>query len=465
LFQYIQRGEKVRNELVKVTQKWAAGDTDLKLLRELRSEAILLNHAHYLDTIPVYQRLAREEGIGKDTDIETIKKKLTFTDGIFKSYEQEWLDSGDFSSMNRWLSSIYDKRIEFNVSGIASIEKWAERLGANGIKLVYSSGTSGTFSFVPRDEKDWIVARDVNIACLAPFLVSRLTSASAQLLMKIMSPDVMVKSVMKIGLPDYDGIFLGFRQGRMGNQVLIRELALLFRRCSFLYDMDITATALRALTTGAHNKQESELLDNLRTQITGPGKEENYTRIIKSIRESTDIGHKVFIFGAPYQFKELCEMMVDIRPGLALKKGSLVLFGGGWKSFSGETVEREQLVGMISRSFGLPTEMVMEGYSMTEINMLMLRCSHGRFHIPPLIEPVVCDEELNPVEGGDISGRFGFLDPLAFSHPGFIISGDAVHMVDSECECGLSGPAITEISRALGQEVKGCGGIMGAMKA
>jgi len=275
----------------------------------------------------------------------------------------------------------------------------------------------------------------------------------------------MVKSVMKMGLPAYDGIFLGFRQGNMGNQVLIRELAPLFRHYNFLYDIDITATVLRALTTGAHSQPELELLDRLRAQITGPGKEENYTRIIKSIRESTDNGHRVFIFGAPYQFKELCEMMSETKTSLVLKKGSLLLFGGGWKSFSGETVGREQLVGMISHSFGLSPEMVMEGYSMTEISVLMLRCSHGRFHIPPLIEPVVYDEELNPIAGRDIRGTFGFLDPLAFSYPGFIISGDAVHMLDSECECGLRGPAITEIGRAPGQDVKGCGGIMGSMKA
>jgi hypothetical protein len=124
LFQDIQRMEAVRKELTRLAQAWASGQNiDLNRAWELRREAILLNHAHYLDTIPVYQRLAREEGIGKDTDIKTIKKKLTFTDGIFKSYEQEWLDSGDYSSMNRWLSGIYHKRIEINVSGIASIDE------------------------------------------------------------------------------------------------------------------------------------------------------------------------------------------------------------------------------------------------------------------------------------------------------------------------------------------------------
>ncbi|MBA7646834.1 hypothetical protein ES703_54600 [subsurface metagenome] len=120
---------------------------------------------------------------------------------------------------------------------------------------------------------------------------------------------------------------------------------------------------------------------------------------------------------------------------------------------------------MLSENFGIPPKMILEGYSMTEINMLMLRCDHGRFHIPPNIEPVIYDEELNPLEGSDLKGAFGFLDPLAISYPGFIISGDYVGMLDGECDCGLCGPALTDIGRAHGQEIKGCGGIMGSIRA
>jgi long-chain-fatty-acid---luciferin-component ligase len=107
--------------------------------------------------------------------------------------------------------------------------------------------------------------------------------------------------------------------------------------------------------------------------------------------------------------------------------------------------------------------MVLEGYSMTEINMLMMRCEHGRFHIPPIIEPVIFNEELEPLEGSALKGAFGFLDPLASSYPGFIISNDYVHLVEGVCGCGLAGPAITEIGRLSGSEIKGCGGIMASM--
>ena len=147
----------------------------------------------------------------------------------------------------------------------------------------------------------------------------------------------------------------------------------------------------------------------------------------------------------------------------ALRKGSLVLFGGGWKSFTGEAMDHDSLITLLTDTLEIPPQMVMEGYSMTEINMLMLRCRHGRFHIPPIIEPVIFDKELSPAEGTDIRGVFGFLDPMAVSYPGFIITGDYVHLIDGECDCGLTGPAVTEIGRVSGSEVKGCGGVMGSI--
>ncbi|MDD5605553.1 MAG: hypothetical protein PHX29_06600 [Dehalococcoidales bacterium] len=128
-------------------------------------------------------------------------------------------------------------------------------------------------------------------------------------------------------------------------------------------------------------------------------------------------------------------------------------------------MSRQTLVNMVTDTLGVPSEMVLEGYSMTEVNVLMLRCKEGRFHIPPLIEPVIFNDELDPLEGEELTGAFGFLDPLGVSCPGFIISSDQVTLTYKQCSCGLSGPSITTIGRLPGSEIKGCGGIMGSMLA
>ena len=465
----LERLKKVHRQLIKTTQSWAAGENPGAQARELRREAVLLNHRHYLETIPTYRDIAQEEGCGPEVSIETIKRKLMLAAEVFKSYEPAWLDKGDFSRMTRWLATIYHKPLKLDMSGVKSIDSWIERLGRAGVDIVYSSGTSGSFSFVPRDEGDWALTRIANVACLAPLLAHRrLSKALPRPLRKtarlLLSPGALVRLVGQRGLPDFDAAFLGFRRGRMGNQVLIEEFAPLFRRHYFLYDSEISGDALRVLRRGARTEVELKLAEKFQKEVI-EGREQSYLRIIEQMEISTGQGQKVFVFGAPYQFQELDEVMRSRNRRLTLKKGSLILFGGGWKSLTGETVAQEKLAEALSASFSVSPEMILEGYSMTEISMLTLRCEYGRFHIPPNIEPVIFDEELNPMEGDDLKGAFGFLDPMAVAYPGFIISGDYVRMRDGECGCGLSGPALTDIGRAKGQEIKGCGGVMGSIRA
>lgn len=464
----MERLKDIQKQLIKATRSWALHQgSDPPRIRELRQEAILLNHEHYLQNIPLYRKLAAEGNFDKNAGIDAVKKNLMLSADVFKSYEQTWLDNADYGRMTQWLSGLYHKNIDPDMPGVKSIDDWIDRLGTSGTHVVYSSGTSGTFSFVPRDKSDWVLSRSANIAYLAPLLAARLAEDSLsgklmKLAVRLVSPDTLAGLAGKNNIPDFDAAFLGFRQGRLGNQVLIGELAPLFRRHYFLYDADITGTALRCLRRGARTEEERRLTEELQDKVVGQ-KEKNYRRIIDNIRQSGDDGQKVFLFGAPYQFKELCEAMAGQNRKPGLKKGSLLLFGGGWKSFTGEAMDRESLVKLLTETLEIPPQMVMEGYSMTEINMLMLRCQFGRFHIPPVIEPVIFDKGLAPVEGTDISGVFGFLDPMAVSYPGFIITGDYVHLMDGECQCGLAGPAVTQIERASGSEVKGCGGVMGSI--
>lgn len=462
--------KEIQNELIKASQAWVTGQGfDAAPVQELRQEALLLNHAYYLKNIPIYQKLAREEGISETADIEIIKRRLMLDDGVFKSYDQAWLDVGDFNEMNRWLSGIYHQRIELDCREVKSIDEWLERLETTGINVAVSTGTSGVFSFVPKDRESRALAKTAN-TCYLALLLARLNRGMSsgrfllEQVIRLLPPPALMKAVGKKGLLDFDAAFLGFRHGRMGNQALIEELAPLFRRRYFLYDIDITGTALRCLRRGSRTDEERRLIQGLQTEVA-ERKETNYLKIIGNIRKSIEDGQKVFIFGAPFQFKELCETIVAHSRELQLNEGSLVLMGGGWKSFTGAEIGREALVKMLTDALGISPQAVMEGYSMTEINVLTLRCEHGRFHLPPIIEPVVFDEELNPVNGNDVKGAFGFLDPLAVSYPGFIISGDSVHLVKGDCDCGLSGPAITEIGRLSGSEVKGCGGIMGSVQA
>lgn len=427
----------------------------------------MLNHAHYLKSIPLYRKQAEEGGYGQKADVEAIISGLMLDADVFKSYEQSWLDNGDYTAMTRWLSGIFHRRLKSDMSGVSTIDGWIERLAGDGVHVVYSSGTSGAFSFIPRELRDWDLSRTANISCLASLFVRRLKEALPPMMMRLVlrtGMGALARLAGKRGLPDFDAAFLGFRHGHMGNQVLIEELVPLFHQCYYLYDMTVTGSALRCARRGASSDEEHRLVMELQDEVSGR-REEAYQRLIGDMRTSVDAGRKVFLFGAPYQFKELCDVAGTCGEELTLPTGSLIFFGGGWKTFAGEAIERSTLEELLQNVLGVPKEMVFEGYSMTEINMLMLRCPQGLFHIPPLIEAVVLDDELRPLRGTDVRGAFGFMDPLALSYPGFIVTSDHVHMVEEVCGCGLAGPAIKEIGRLPGSEVKGCGGIMGSMTA
>ncbi len=465
-----ERLQRIHPQLIKLSQAWAGKwGYDPDQARELRREAILLNHSHYLGHIPVYQKLAQEEGIGELDDLEPIKRKLMSTDDLFKSYQQDWLDRKDFRRMNEWLSGLFDQRIATDTAGVRTIDDWIDRLTAQGIIPAYSSGTTGAFSFVPRDEPGWYLFTTAPVCYLAPVLIEKGLGTWLQSLLlkpmgKLLSPDAFARAVKWMGLPDLDGIFLNFKKGNMGIQLVAQEFARLFRVSTFLYDIELSASALRCLARGAKSEEDQKLLEAFQAATIGK-KEENYARIIRQLKKSTAEGQKVFLFGAPYQLKELVEIISGSGEKPALKPGSFILFGGGWKTFEGEKIQKEELVKMISETFAVPSELIVEGYSMTEINATMPCCDYGRFHLPPHLEPVILNEELVPLEGKDLRGAFGFLDPFALSYPGFIISGDNVRLQDEACPCGIQGPALTEVGRSPGREIKGCGGIMASVRA
>jgi hypothetical protein len=458
-------------QLIKITRAWAVrGRFNLDHARELRKKIILQNHAHYLEHIPVYAKFAQEEGIGQIKDIETIKEHLMSTDDLFKSYNQRWLDDGDFTSMNAWLAQIYHKPVEVDVRGIKSIDEWIEFMEKNGIRLLYSSGTSGNFSFVPRDQMNWRLFKTTSTNYIVPLIMyEKVGTLWQQMLVrlatKVLTPGSFEKMTRKVSATsEYDAIFLDFMNGSTGNQVLERELAPLFRKHAFLYETDLSPSVLRLVARGPKSEEDREKFRKLQEVIVDR-KEENYLKVIDQLKRSTKDGQKVFIFGTTHQYKELCETIASHDLQISLKDGSLVLFGGGWKSFTGERISRQELVTMMAVNLNLPSDRILEGYSMTEMNAFTLRCDHGRFHIPPTIEPILFNQDLSPMEGNDLHGIFGFLDPLAISYPGFIISGDEVHYVDGDCPCGLRGPAVTKIGRASAKEVKGCGGIMASIAA
>jgi hypothetical protein len=458
------------DQLLLDSMRWAAGGRfDVAAADRTRRSVLRTNHRRYRETIPLYRQLADRAGARDDASFETLARTMLLPDGIFKSYPQSLLDARDFAAMNRWLRTLFHRDIAFSVDGIETVDDWLAALGKNGVHAVYSSGTSGSLSFVPRDDQSWELFREAPLH-YAPMLLARRgvvgpwKAALAQLAGRTLSTTRFMQLFKRIGFGDLDGIFLNFNGGNQGIQLVAQELAKRVRRASFLYPSPISATALRTLARGKATALERAKTEEF-LETTVRRKDDNYDRILRAARTAIADGQRVMVFGAPYLVKEMCDRVIASGKRLVLPPGSIIGYGGGWKSFDGERLSEPALLELVERATGVRKDAVVEAYSMTEIGALMMKCGHGRFHVPPHLETIILDAALEPVEGDDAKGILGVMDPFALSYPGFLITGDCVHRVRSPCACGLAGDSLLSVGRAAGAEVKGCGGIMATVNA
>jgi acyl-protein synthetase LuxE len=461
----------VHQELVRLTLAWSIdGEVDEARAASLRREAAALNHRHYHRSIPFYRKLCERARIREEPPtFETILRELMIPDDVFKSYRPSLLESRDFKGMDAWIRNISDRPIDGDDEDAGDIDAWIERLAASGLHLVFSSGTSGRMSFVPRWAESWDAFVSLPYVYMPGLLAQRgvLPFGLMMLLGALaprLKPETFLDLVQRFALRDFDGYFLNFAGGNQGIQLVGQEAARLVRSACFLYEAKMSATAVKSIIAGPKNELERRQVEAF-LETTVHKKDDNYARFLGRLKGSIARRHKVMLFGTPYLLKELAERIASSEGAMVLPKGSQVTFGGGWKSLDGSRISEAELISLVSRTFGLDRAAVLEGYSMTEINALMLKCSAGRYHVPPFLEAVVFDEALEPMTGADATGALGVIDPFAISYPGFLITGDHVRLVRGECECGVSGPAILAVERSPGREVKGCGGIMAAVNA
>jgi hypothetical protein len=323
-------------------------------------------------------------------------------------------------------------------------------------------------SFVPRDAYTWSLLTGLGTSYIPLFQMRQgagrpLERLAARTAARLMSPRGFSRFFQNRGLRGFDGFFLSFSGGNQGTQVVGQVLAKMVGRSTFLFDLELSATAVRSLVRGASNDREQQVADAF-LDATIHRRAESYRRVLESMRASVEARRRAMIFGAPFMIKEFCDWLAAESEEIALRPGSILFHGGGWKTFEGDRIEEAELLALVERTTGINASNVSEGYSMTEAQVVYPRCKHSRFHIPPITVTVVFDEALEPLSGDDVYGALGFLDPFAVSYPGFTITGDNVRRRAEPCPCGVSGLTITDIGRVPGREVKGCGGIMAAMQ-
>jgi hypothetical protein len=307
-----------------------------------------------------------------------------------------------------------------------------EELAKKNVYLIFSSGTTGKFSFVPRD----------------------LLTYSRAVFSATVSIEKVVLDYFNL-LPENAFIIMfGPNPLKTYNTARIEIIALmdyLYREAErwYMIDRPLTTELMKIAlgkTKGIKGKVTKKIADFSQKKIISDS--------IKYFKKCENERKKLIVSGYPYMLHLVMSKMEE--------KGIKFHFndGGGWKTAKGGKLSPEEFRDGMNKNFGIPEENCRDAGGMTEISTTFHECRGHYKHIPYFFYPMVLDEEMNPLPYGEYR-RFANLDPLADSYPGFIVSSDKYKLLEHCPVCGRSGVVVdAEISRMPGAEPKGCATVM-----
>ncbi len=403
-------------------------------LEEMQRQAMIERFGEHRDSIEMVRKLADRLGVeGIDGFNDVVP--LMFSHTAYKSYPAALIDNNRWDLMTKWL----DKLTAYDLSGVdtagcASIDEWLERLEAQSpLQLVTSSGTTGTFSFIPKDE---------------PITVQGMR------IWKMMVFQTFGKEPTEDELnPVVDVIWPNFSSGRFGMTRMVPWIKREFTggdesRFHALYSgsMDTDLMFLANKMRAAAAKGE---LGRLELDPKLAARKEEF--IALQMRQMTEVpefiarltnelrGRRVFMTNTYNLMYNLAAAGLAEGGHADFAPNSAILTGGGAKG----QVLPEGYMDVIREFYG--GVRIQEGYSFSEHNGVHFACEHNRYHIQPWVIPYILDPDSGAPQprAGRQTGRFAVYDVINQSHWGGVITGDEVTIDwDLECPCGRTTVAL-----------------------
>jgi hypothetical protein len=181
-------------------------------------------------------------------------------------------------------------------------------------------------------------------------------------------------------------------------------------------------------------------------------------RIIDWLERHDATEERISIIGAPYVLHSVMEKLRADGKSFDFGERGVVVSGGGWKVRENARLPIDDFRNQVGDVLGIPENCCFDVYAMVEGNGWIMQCPEGHYlHVPyTYYKSFVLGDDLMPASAGEW-GRFAFLDALAGSYPGFVITGDKVRMLERCPICDRPGPVLEpEVKRAAGEEVRGC---------
>ena len=411
--------------------------------KKLREDAIRYSFRHHYEGNKFYHEYCKGRGVGPD-DIKTeedFKKIPLVPDTFFKSYPDIEEDRG--KGFLEWLENIYTgelPKIELKKRK-PSYDDVIEELVKKNVYLTFSSSTSGKFSFIPRDWLSFSRARFSTKDAI------RLLTPYDDLETLEPFPPKNVGVAMFMPDPSKTYLYIASLFKALINDVYKESEKV------YLTDMPLT-TELMSISLGRAKGIKGKIISRVMTL----SRKKIMSNYIKYLKKWEKEGRTIILGGPPSTIDPLMSLME--KEGIRMRYENAVAYtGGGWKAM-GKSLSSEEFKKKMKKCFGIPEKNIKDAYGMNEITALPMECEGYYKHIPCVLQPYALDEEMNPLPYGE-HGRFAFLDPLANSYPGFIVTGDRVKLLEHCPVCDRHGPVLgPEIERMTGVEAKGCAGAM-----
>jgi long-chain-fatty-acid---luciferin-component ligase len=438
----MQRENLYLEKFVTPKESWDPVDTalftpntyfcDYEKVQNLMLPAVRYSFKHHYENNLIYRRICDLKGVTPDKikSREDLNKIPLLPDTFFKDYPE---GKGYLS----WLKTIFTGTIprpRFR-SDSPTHDEVIEEYNKNGINIMFTSGTSGRFSFIPRDSVSW----------------NRVKYSAMKSVTELMDYD-----------PDDSAILL-IPDPRLTNLTIASLFGIAYdlydsTKIHVALDMKITTQFLRMQIDKAIGIKE-KIKAKAMSKISPIVQKKSDLRMINILERMQKDGKKINIAGPPFWLDRIIERMKHDGKTINLET-SQVLTGGGWKADEDKRTPEELFRKKVEDALGIPQHNFHDVYAMSECSSVFLSCEGHYKHIPPVIIPYVLDEELNSV-GYNEYGRFAFIDPLPISYPGFIITGDRVKILEHCPVCKRKGPVLdVEVTRLPGAEGRGCAAVM-----
>ena len=179
--------------------------------------------------------------------------------------------------------------------------------------------------------------------------------------------------------------------------------------------------------------------------------------VYEFLRDAADQRRRTIIFGPPSGLSSLIDELAEASRQVELPIGSCVVTGGGWKQALSQDLD--SLLEAASKQVGIDRRRCVDAYSTSELNTVFVSCARNRYHVPPVVEAVIVDELLRPLDAEDENaGRLAVFDPFARCYPSLLATSDYVILRADPCPCGLAGQTLlAPITRLKDAPPRGCG--------